>query len=301
MGSITKLYAIVSGDVVDLSDRVKYIHLSNDGFGLPPVERITEKGPLQHGITDLGFRLQPRQIQLVLNLWARSQDEYWSNRQELEYLFTPREIPVALRFEYLHNGETQQRQIDCFIAGGLTFASEDKQGWIGHKVGLTLVAPDPTFYESAPLSTSFNLGLSSNPFVLPLVIPWSMGSSTLNRTQNIAYRGTFETYPILTINGPVTDLVIENRSTGEKLDFTGNTIEAGTRLTVDTRYGYKTVTDENGDNFLQYLTTDSDLSTFHLAAKPEAVDGINEFYISGTDATTVTSMFITYMVRYIGV
>ena len=298
MGVLTKLEVIVNADVTDISDNVLAIHLQNDGFGIPDAERYEQTGPLQDGSTDLGFKLNPRSIQIVVNMLARSVAEYWQNRDTLLYLFTPRVEPIQLRFT---RPDEKVRQIDCHYVGGLTFPSQDKQAYVGHRVGIQLRANDPTFYDPVTKSESLGIAVTTSTFTLPLSLPWNIGSNSLNSSVPILYSGTYVTHPIITVYGPVADLIITNTTTGDKLDFTGHTITAGKVYTIDTRYGYKTVTDELGTAHLDKLTSDSDLSTFSFVPRPAAPGGINTLSVSGTGATTATNIYISYYERYIGV
>ena len=58
--------AIVNSTTYALSGRDPYAFISLTGLGLPPVRRIKERGPLQHGATDVGFLLDERMLNLAL-------------------------------------------------------------------------------------------------------------------------------------------------------------------------------------------------------------------------------------------
>jgi Phage tail protein len=297
---ISKLEIILpNGIATDLSDRVNYIHIGNDNWGLPPIERFSEQGPLQDGNTDLGFRLQARQINLSLMLLARSHDEYYERRGDLLRLFTPRDSMSTLRFTK-PNGDI--RLIDVHIASGLNFSSSDRKGYVAHNVAVTLIAPDPTWY--APVTESVNPGIdiiAGDGFEIPWSFPWNIGSSALVNDSTITYTGSYKTYPIITVTGPATNLIITNTATGDKLDFTGSTIDSGAVYTIDTRYGYKSVTDQNGVSQIAKLTTDSDLSTFSIVPDPDAPGGVNAITIVGASGTGSTQVVFQYYNRYIGV
>lgn len=81
---------------------------------------------------------------------------------------------------------------------------------------------------------------------------------------------------MITVDGPINDLVITNNATGEKLDFTGDSVAVGKQRIIDLRYGNKTVVDELGADCIALLTTDSDLATWHLAPHPDALFGFME-------------------------
>ncbi len=95
--------------------------------------------------------------------------------------------------------------------------------------------------------------------------------------------------------------MLENETTGEKLDFTGTTVAAGHYYDIDCRYGRKSVKDEAGTNEIADLTSDSDLATFHLAAEPEAGGGVNSLRLTGSAVTTATKVELTYDTRYLGI
>ena len=101
--------------------------------------------------------------------------------------------------------------------------------------------------------------------------------------------------------GPITNLVIENETTDEKLDFTGYTLASGQTMTIDLRYGYKTVEREDGSSLIDKLTTDSDLGTWHIAAHPEATDGYNTIAVQGSNADLNTQISFQFYTQYAGI
>ncbi len=118
------------------------------------------------------------------------------------------------------------------------------------------------------------------------------GGGTALAGGTITNSGSWDEYPIIIIPGSVASPIVVNTSTGETLDFTGATIPADMSYTIDTRYGYKTVTDSDGVNQIAKLSDDSDLSTFHLAP------GVNAITIENASASgTVT---IAHYARYLG-
>jgi hypothetical protein len=293
----TTLQAIVGGVTYDLSDVVNYKHLANDGFGLPPQRLLTESGPLQNGVSYLGFRLEPRILALGLFASASTENAYFSKRAEVLNIFKPSNTPIQLRFTK-SNGDV--RQIDTYYNGGLSLSSTERYN-TNQKIAVQLFAPDPIWYDPVAVNVNFGITGGSGGFSIPWAIPWSIGVSTLNQTTTVSYTGTWESFPIVTIYGPITNPVITNTATGDKLDFTGTTVNTGEIYTIDTRYGYKTVTDATGTNQISKLTADSDLTTFRLLAHPEATNGANSIVVTGTNATTVTQVYLTYYNRYIGV
>jgi hypothetical protein len=83
------------------------------------------------------------------------------------------------------------------------------------------------------------------------------------------------------------------------LDFTGRTLTDGQGLIIDTRYGFKTVIDFAGVRRLDWLSEDSDLATFRMAADPDATNGINQFAIGGSGLTAASSITVSFLPRYV--
>jgi hypothetical protein len=110
------------------------------------------------------------------------------------------------------------------------------------------------------------------------------------------------TYPHkIRITGPITSPVITNETTNEKLDFGVNSIGAGVSWDIDLRYGVKSIIQAaSGVNKIQFLTEDSDLATWHIAADPEVIGGANSIRVTGTAVTASTRVEISYLERYIG-
>jgi len=292
-----EVYVIVNGVSYNLNDGALGYLSGHDGLGLPPLHRLTERGPQQHGETDLGFRLAPRIFSLVFTLPASNNNGYYQNRDTLLRYIKPMDAALSWRF-VLDNGET--RQIDCHAIDA-PLAFDAGEIYLLGKAGVQYKAPEPTFYDPVEGCVTFALGGGGDSFDIPLAIPWKVGVSTLDQSRTISYPGSWRTYPVIKIEGPITDCAITNDTTGEVLDFTGTTIAAGDYYEIDCRYGYKTVTDSNGANKIADLTTDSDLATFHLAA---AIGGNatreNSITVTGSAVTAATEVYFRYKERYIG-
>lgn len=295
MSDVTKIELIVRNRVYDLT--TEYTYLGNDGLALPPVRRLEEAGPLQDGTTDVGFRLEPRIIKLLFLLAGNDLSDYYSKRRRLLQQFRPREGASKLRFT-LPDGAV--RQIDVVYAGELTLPSNDKTGLL-HKVAVSLKAADPVFYDPTGKNVNFQVSVSGGNFDVPLEVPLYVGTSLLDQVTQVEYAGDWKTSPLITVIGPVDNLLIENQTTGDKLDFTGYSLAAGQRMVIDTSYANASVVGGNGNSLLQYLSDDSDLTTFALLPDPDALDGVNDIRVSGTSATAQTQVYLSYNERFLGI
>lgn len=296
----TSLEALVGGETFDLSDGLVRAHLGNAGFGLSGVRRLSERGPLQHGATDVGFRLEPRVIQLVLLAYGSDPLAYFTRRDELLSIFSPRDEAIRLRFT---RPDGSVRQIDCHYSGGLALDSNDRLGPYSQKVGVTLVCPDPTWYDPQTVTVNFGISAGSGAFEVPLAVPVQVGTSDLDQTKSVAYTGTWDAFPVITVYGPVSDLTITHQTTGDTLELPGVSIGAGDYYTFDTRYGSKLVyrNGDRTDNRLAELSTDSSLATFRLLRRPDAPGGVNTFQVTGSGANAQTAIYLSYNPRYVGV
>ncbi len=284
---------IVNGMLVSITDALNYGVLEIDGFGMSPTRRLTQQGPMQHGETDVGFRLQKRLITMLIRGLGTDEASYWQARANLLALFAPStsNTPVQLRLSYPPG---QVRQIDCFFNTHLPLPTKTRWGFQQEDT-IELVAPDPTWYDPNQVSVPFGQAIGGTGMAVPLVIPFTLAGSTMNQSILVNNAGSFITYPIITIVGPISNCVITNQTTGEKLDFTPNTIAGGVTYTVDCRYGQKTITDQASANKIATLTQASDLATFHLEP------GGNSFLVNGSGIASPAQVLLRFYARYIGV
>ncbi len=289
---------ISRGTEYSLSDNVDYILLGIDGISSAPVARLTEQGAMQHGGSDLGFRLQSRRIALSLLARGGSEDDWLSRRTALMRIFRSSNDPVSLRIA----GGTIVRQIDAHLNGTMEMTPESgtMPGW--QRVGIELYCPDPTWYDPAGSTNVFQLGGGGDTTTVPLAVPMKVGTSGIDQSLPLQYDGTWDAYPVIRVVGPITDLKIRNETMGDKLDFGTLTIPAGETYIIDCRYGYKTVTRlSDGANRIQDLTSDSNLTSFRIGAHPDVVGGANSIRVTGSGLSTASIIYLQYNTRYIGV
>jgi hypothetical protein len=281
-------------DSIELTDGVNYTLTAFDGLGASPVHRLTQRGPLQDGETDVGYRLDPRTIVLAGHMHG-SYTTLNQNRAALLGFCRPGASSVPLKLRWTTPDGTQ-RQIDVHAVGELGLPSNDWKVF-HHRFAIQLKAPDPTFYDPEGGSLQFAQTGGGTAMPFPLLFPMTLGASTLNVTEAVTLSGdnAWDTYPIIYATGPVTGLVLTYNTTGDVLDFTGYTIGALDTYTIDLRYGAKTVVDAAGANQVSKLTTASNLATWRL------VPGVNSISATGTSISAATSILVQYNQRFIGV
>jgi hypothetical protein len=293
-----RVYAIVAGVEHSLNDDGDLAQFfGEDGLGSAPLHRLSERGPLQHGETDLGYRLDPRQVSYVFHLKGSDPADLWDKRRQMTKIFHPA-AAITMKHE-LPNGTV--RCLDCHYAGGMGMSANDRLHRY-QRVAVTLRAPDPTLYDPVGQAVTFALSAGGSGFEIPTSIPHGIGASTIDQSNTIEYLGSASSFPhLVRIVGPITDAQIENLTTGEVLDFTGITIVDGDYYDIDLRYGRKTVKNAAGVNKIADLASDSDLATWHIAPADEAPGGINDIRVTGSGANTATRIEIAYYIRDLGV
>ncbi len=278
--------------------------ISFEGFGTPPIDYITQRGPFQHGDTVVDFFLRPRIIQLLIRQGFVNRSAWWAGRAALLNDIRPNRqatataaLPGQLR---LVETDGTMRELNVFIQDGPRFEARRSSQWDEHAFQevLRFIAHDPVAFNPAQVTATFSLNLAAQ-LVFPITFPIQFGNGLVDDTLNISYLGTWRELPVITIVGPIEDFRIDNTTTGEFIRFTADIGPART-VTIDLREGFKTVRDDLGNNLIGIVTSDSDLARVHLAPDPEAPSGVNVIRVRGTNPTGSTSVLLSYFDRYFG-
>ncbi len=257
------------------------------------------------------FFLQPREIQLLIRQGFINRRAWWAGRAALLDEIRPNRqatpsasVPGQLR---LVQTDGTTRELDVFIQEGPRFEPRVPEQWDEHafQEALRFIAHNPIAFDPSQVTVGFTIALAAD-LVFPITFDDAVatddiifGSGEQTDTQVINYLGTWEEYPVLTITGLAEKFRIDNLTTGEKIEFTSD-IANGRTVTVDLRYGFKTVVDDLGNNLIGVVTSDSDLATWHLAPDPEATLGANSIRVSAINPNGSYSVSIEYFDRYFG-
>lgn len=275
--------------------------ISDTGTGTPPIDYVVQRSPFQDGATVKGFFLQPRTVTLLIRHGFCSRDAYWTGRAGILDALRPNRqlvptgvLPGILE-KTLPSGE--QRRLDVYIAVGPAFEPSKPGSWSewDFREVLNFTAYNPVWYDAAQSNL---VAFAGSELVFPITFP-IIFEALLSET-TIHYLGTWLEYPTIMITGPISAPVIDNLTTGERIGLDYN-IPAGVTVSIVLTPGYKTVTDNLGNNLIGAVTTDSDLATFHLAPDPEAPGGMNDIRIGGGGTTAGTSLRISWYARYFGI
>lgn len=277
------------------------------GLGMPGITYLTQRGPFQDGVTPLGFKLEPRVVQLVHRRNGCSRSEYWAIRANLMDIFRPNR-QVAGEFETgqlrIVQPDLTTRDLNVFVDTGPQFEGRDSGRWDEFSIqeAIQFIAHDPILYD--PDENIFSFALPSggiDELIYDITFPISFSSNASMETDTITYSGTYKSFPKLILIGPMTNPIIRNLSINAKIEL-DMTIVAAQTVTIDLTLGVKSITDDMNNNLIGNLTIDSDLSGFYIAPSPEAPAGVNSFGVwANAISSGVTAINIRYFDRYIGI
>lgn len=291
----TIIEAIVAGTTYSLTDEDPF-WVEGVNPGMAPGHLLESRGAEQHGSTVEGFRLDPRNLELVLGFQGEDADLFTA-RALLLRIFQRRADPLLLRFTF---DDGSVRQIDGYLASGLQFARDGKD----HdtmRAAAVLRCGDPSFYDPTAEALTFTLGGGSGG-IIPTPIPTEIGSSVIDASLSVQYDGTWQSAPhLIRITGPITNFALANETTAATIRAkTGVTIAAGHYVDIDCRYGSVSALLDGSSNWIANLDDADDLTVFHLAQDPDAPGGLNTLTVTGTGVTNATQVDVSFYTRYLG-
>jgi hypothetical protein len=253
-------------------------------------------------------------IQYIHRRRGCSRDDYWSNRGDLLNIIRPnRQAANTFRQGRLRKIQPDgtYRDIKALTEFGPGFAARNPSKWDewAFTEALRFRCDNPIFFNPAQQSVTWSIvtdeGLifyESPDWTSHLTFPIVFGGDAISAYQTISgYPGTWHSYPTIRFVGPIDAPQIENQTLGELIALSYN-VAAGETVTVNLQFGNKTVTSSSGTNLIGTVTSDSTLGTFRIAPAPEAPNGDNVLYASGSGGVLLTTAItLTYYVNYIGI
>ena len=291
--------ANIRGDTITFTD--PYIIGAVTGLGMPPVAHVSERFAQQDGETLRHIALQRRVLTVPFEILTSSYTTMWSAKRDL-YGFLS-----AVKSPYIWTATLPDGTARClytYYTGELSMPFDPAWGPVVHKDVGQWTAYDPTWYDPTSVLWAFAVGGGVGSFHWePGGLGWDVGwgaSSADGTPVSFTYHGTWRSYPIITLEGPMVAPVITNETTGLVIAFdAGYTIDAGEIVTIDLQQGYKTVTHSVDGNIPDALTDASDLGTWHISEHPYAVGGVNSIGIAFTGGTAASRVYIRFYTRYL--
>lgn len=227
-----------------------------DGRFFPPVVTDTVRVFGEAGERRLRQEHDAREIVLPLAIQLDDCPPEQALREALRGLGCQLNTIVEPGILRVQSGTLAAREIIASYAGGYEFFETNSR--VAQPV-LVLRAHEPYWTSIADTALTFATG-TGLPFFVPdpadapdFVIGNPMPAFTLSvdtivGAQNILVPCDVKVYPVWTLTGPATDVIISNLTTDLDINLTGITLGAGDVLTIDTRPGRKTITDQTGAN-----------------------------------------------------
>jgi hypothetical protein len=306
------LTASIAGQTYNLNDGAR-IRLEVFDLAMPAAVRITQRAPAQNGRSNLSGLTRERYVDLSWTLQGIDLPDYYALRIKIQEIFRMREnVPVTLTF-ILPNGAI--RSLDVYLDGMLLF---DDRSHTMTRVSGTFVADDPRLYDPNLRQILFALLKGSGGLPIPFTIPVPIGGSALDNIVEFTYangdRLASSEFPLIIVNGPIDNPVVENLTTQEKIDLSANgglVLNEGEFVVIDLsgfpRRDSKTIRNQDGDSVTQFLSTDSDLNGFHFSWAGELLPngtystGLNRVRAFGSGINLNTSINFRYYDRYEGI
>jgi hypothetical protein len=158
---------------------------------------------------------------------------------------------------------------------------------IGGEFFLDLYAPDYPLYSQS-LSSSSLSRITSGGFVLPVVLP-IISTATTGGVAIVTNNGTSESFPTITISGPMTNPIIQNTTLGRYVQL-NITIQTGEQALIDMRN--KTVT-RDGQSVIQNKVAGSQFWWLN--------PGDNTIKVQSSSGSDQGAVQVSYRHAYIGV
>lgn len=175
--------------------------LFSSGLGMPKPAHFTQGIPNRHDRRYLGYRYQPRVINLLVLDMAADRDEMWEHHQEWLDAFNLGKGVGQLKV-ILSDGS--ERRLWCYFNDALDLDAADRPQRSWQKVVLQVIAFDPLWFDPVQESESGNFGATPPEEI------------TLNNV------GHIESYPVITIAGAVNNPKLTLVTTDEFIQFNYN-------------------------------------------------------------------------------
>jgi len=268
------------------------------GLAMPRLEHRTSRSPFQHGETLLGTVLRPRIVQVTMHLRGCDRPQMWALRTQMIELMNP--LLGAFKFQILFDDGTIYELRNTVFDAGFTASTVGQIQPETQGIAFRLIAYDPVWY-SPPQGEEVSGADIEQWLILPAAFPIMFGvNNVLSEIVTVINGGNWISHPMIIFTGSMEGPMVENQTTGERLKL-NYAVAAGEVVTIDTTPGIKTVTNNMDENLLGYLSSDSDLGTFHLDPSPLAPSGLNDIYFFGVNLGSSGQARIEWFNRYLGI
>ena len=293
--TITFLMTNADGTTTEYTLSGKWGVTSAINFGSPPIEYQTQDYFQADGQQVLNYRLQPRAMGISI-VRDKSDDwsQYWTDREAILEALRPNYVSPTQMI--ITRSDGKRRALYIRPEPGLAFDSDDDSVSINQV--MTLTAHDPVWFNPDSTSVSFSTSTDED-LIFPATFPIKFGNAgTTYDSGDLAYAGSWETFPILTLTGPYQTATITNLGIGVSLNLVTEIVDGETR-TIDFRPSTRDVYDQDGNSAWSDLSVNSNLKDFkiqptNLLTATQQISVV----LTGIDGNTAVSL--TYNEKFYG-
>lgn len=267
-------YVDADGDAITL-----YKVRGAGGRWMPPVLVDDQAVPGDHGTRFRGCRFDAAQPIIPVLVEGDTISDYRAALRDLASALNPAKGVGKLRATF-DGGVREQAAI---YLDGLDHPEDFP---LHGTPAVMFRAFDPFWYDTTTVTGTFTTGTAA-PF-FP-ILPLRLASSEVFADATVVNSGDIEGWPIWTITGPGSGLILEHVDTGKRLTL-DYTLAAGDIVTIDTTPGMKTVTLDDGTNLFPDLTA----RQFWPLLR-----GDNAIRVELTDATADSEVQMTFRRRWL--
>jgi phage-related protein len=275
MTTLTQVYSFAFNNQVFGGAGSPYQILSVDGLeSLPGIRNQDDNRGYHDGMFTGRDFLSGRSVSIIFNTFGDAGGSAQTNYNTIQSILLPQTQGTTPLFFKFPNSPTSEQFVDARVRSLRTTVDPNyTYGYITSQV--EFFCPDPNYYNSnlqtANMLISAALGRTYNK-----TFNYTYGGGSATVTTTISNIGWATTYPTITINGPITNPVIGNSTTGNTLYFTG-TYSALDVLEIDL---YNQLITLNGNPARNLL-----ISGTWFAAPP----GNSNFFFTGTGTLAGTT------------
>jgi phage-related protein len=220
MTTLTQVYSFAFNNQVFGGAGSPYQILSVDGLeSLPSIRNQDDNRGYHDGMFTGRDFLSGRVISIIFNTFGDSNGSAQSNYNTIQRILLPQTSGTTPLFFKFPNSPTSEQFVDARVRNLRTTVDPNyTYGYITSQVDF--FCPDPNYYDNnlqtSVMQISAALGRTYNK-----TFNYTYGGGSATVTTTISNIGWATTYPIIRINGPITNPVVGNSTSGDTLYFSG--------------------------------------------------------------------------------
>ncbi|MFF5433417.1 phage tail domain-containing protein [Streptomyces griseofuscus] len=228
------------------------------GLDLPPMAVFSDDSPNLDGSIFRSARAAAREIMIPVYLYGIDRPSVNQLKRRFFQQLNPKRGYCLLKFT---EGDNTTRILRAYYKGGMEGSEgADTAGFTWAKYGLTFTAMDPWFYPDRAEETRWDFGVGA-PFLskTQAFFPIRITAGVMGAGSDLIINnpGDIEAWPVWQLYGPIRSFTLTSPY-GETVKASppsdgSDLVPANRVLTIDTRPGHKTVTDDQGTNYWSKL------------------------------------------------